>query len=212
MDVPEADALRILGSLGFDQLDQMVDDVVVLQAVVLQAVDVDLVGAAPAAGEADVRHQRLAGAVDHAADDREAHGGVDMGQPLFQDADGLDDVEALPGAGGARDDRDAAVAQAQRLEYLEARLDLLDRVGRKRDPDRVADAGPEQVAETNGRLDGARGQAARLGDAKMDRRIGDLGQLLVGGGGSRTRSALPMLPGLMRRQAAPASAASMARL
>ena len=55
-----------------DQLDQMVDDVGVFQAVIGDAADIDLVGAVAAAGEADIGLARLARAVDDAADDRHA--------------------------------------------------------------------------------------------------------------------------------------------
>src|SRR3546814_3531754 len=73
----------------FRSFDQMIDDAVVLQAVVRHALDVDLVGAAPAAGEADVGHQRLAGAVHHAADHRDGHRRGDVGKALLEDLDGL---------------------------------------------------------------------------------------------------------------------------
>jgi hypothetical protein len=56
-----------LGGLLLDQLDEVVDDVGVLQAVVGEAADVDLVGAVAAAGEADVGFARLARAVGDAA-------------------------------------------------------------------------------------------------------------------------------------------------
>jgi hypothetical protein len=85
-----------------------------------------------------------------------------VGQLLFQHADRLDDVEALTGAGRAGDDVDAPVAQTQRLEDVEADLDLLDRIGGERDPDGVADPGPEHIAHADGRLDraGAQGPAS----------------------------------------------------
>src|SRR3546814_10652242 len=104
----------------FRSFDQMVDDAVVLQAVVRLALDVDLVGAAPAAGEADVGHQRLAGAVHHAADHRDGHRRGDVGKALLEDLDGLDDLELLARAGRAGDHVHAAVAQAQRLQDVEA--------------------------------------------------------------------------------------------
>ena len=58
------------GGFFLDQLDEVVDDVGVFQAVVGDAADIDLVGAVAAAGEADVGLARLARAVDDAADDR----------------------------------------------------------------------------------------------------------------------------------------------
>ena len=73
------------------------------------------------------------------------------------------------------------VAQPQRLQDLESDLHLLDRVGRERDAERVADAHPEELAEADRRLDRAGGPAARLGDAEMDRRVRRVGELLVGG-------------------------------
>ena len=49
-----------LGGLLLDHLDEVVDDVGVLQAMVGQAVDVNLMGAVAAAGEDDVGLARLA--------------------------------------------------------------------------------------------------------------------------------------------------------
>jgi hypothetical protein len=57
-----------LGGLFLDQLDEVVDDVGVFEAVVGEAAEVDSVGAVAAAGEADVGLARLARAVDDAAD------------------------------------------------------------------------------------------------------------------------------------------------
>jgi hypothetical protein len=49
-----------LGGFFLHQLDEVVDDVGVLQAVIGQAADINLVGAVAAAGEADVGFARLA--------------------------------------------------------------------------------------------------------------------------------------------------------
>ena len=86
----------------------MVDDCRILQPVMGHAADIDLVCTTPAAGEADVGLARLPRPVDHAADDgqRDRHGNV--GKPLLQRRDRLDDVELLPRAGRAGDDVDAA--------------------------------------------------------------------------------------------------------
>src|SRR5690606_31059760 len=145
------------------------------------AVQVDHARALAAAGEADIGVERLARAVDDATDDRQRHRRGDVGQPLFQHADGADHVEALTGAGRAGDDVHAAVAQAQRLEDVEADLDLLDGIGRKRNPDGVADPRPQQIAYGDGRLDGAGAQRPRLGHADVQRAVDGLGQLVVGG-------------------------------
>ena len=59
--------------------------------------------------------------------------------------------------------------------------DLLHGLGRQRDADRVADAGPQQRAQADRRLHRAGAQAAGLGDAEMQRVVAGLGQLLVGG-------------------------------
>ena len=75
------------------------------------------------------------------------------------------------------------VTQAQRLQHVEPGLDLLHRIGGEGDANGVADAGPEQIADADGRLDGAATQSARLGDAQMDRAIDHFGQLVVSGHG-----------------------------
>jgi hypothetical protein len=83
----------------------------------------------------------------------------------------------------AGNDVHPAMAQAQGLEDLVADLDLFHRIGREADADGVADPHPKQLAQPDGRLDRARGEAPGLGDAKVDRRVGLFGQLHVGGGG-----------------------------
>src|SRR5215471_18833194 len=67
-----------LRRLPLDHLHEMVDDVGILQAMVRQAVDIDLMGAVAPAGKADVGLARLAGTVDHAADDRDRERRRDM--------------------------------------------------------------------------------------------------------------------------------------
>ena len=66
------------------------------------------------------------------------------------------------------------------LQDLEADPHLLDRIGREADADGVADPHPEQAADADRRLHRAGHQPARLGDPEMDRRVGRLGQPLVG--------------------------------
>src|SRR5690606_6479987 len=100
---------------------------------------------------------------------------------LLQLVHGLDHVEVLPRAARAGDEVDATGTQAQRLENVETDLDLLDRIGRQRDADGVANALGEQHAQTDSRLHGAGTQAAGLGDPQVQR-LDDLGrQLTVGG-------------------------------
>ena len=72
------------------------------------------------------------------------------------------------------------MTQVQRLQHLEADAHLFLRLGRERDADGVADAGPEQRADTDRGLDRAAAQTARLGDAEMQRAVDRFGQLLIG--------------------------------
>ena len=134
------------------------------------------------AGKTDIGHQRLTGAIDHAADDRQRNRGLDVLKPLFQNLDGLDHVKALARAGGAGNDLHATGAKAQRLQNLEPDFHLFHRVSRKRHTDRIANAEPQKAAQTNGRFHSSGNQPPRLGDAQMDRGIGDGGELLVGSG------------------------------
>src|SRR3546814_18117170 len=72
---------------------------------------------------------------------------------------------SLPRATGARDDADAAVADAERLENLEADADLVLGLCRQRDADSVADPEPQPAADPDRRFDRARHHPARLSDA-----------------------------------------------
>src|SRR3546814_8756149 len=112
----------------------------------------DHVGAVAAGGDADIGLARLAGAVGDAAEHRQAHRRADVLEALLQFLDGADDVEALPRATGARDDADAAVADAERLENLEADADLVLGLCRPRDADRVADPEPQRSEEHTSEL------------------------------------------------------------
>src|SRR6185369_1460359 len=127
----------------------------------------------------DVGFTRLAGAVDDAAQYRERERGLDVAEPVFERLDRADHVESLAGAARAGDDADAAGAQAERLEDLEADAHFLFGFGRKRNADGVADAGPEQVADADAGLDRAADQPARLGDAKVQRAVDRIGEPLV---------------------------------
>src|SRR6185436_20508096 len=98
----------------------MVDHVLVADMMVGDAGQIDHVLAVAAAGEADIGLARLARAVDDAAEDRKRHRCADVGEPLLERLDGADDVEALARAARAGDDADAAIANAEALQYLEA--------------------------------------------------------------------------------------------
>ncbi|MCY1332007.1 hypothetical protein D9M69_176880 [compost metagenome] len=69
----------------------------------------------------------------------------------------------------------------QRLEDVEADLDLLDRIGGQGNADGVADALGQQHAQADRRLHGARTQAAGLGDAQVQRLLDLLRQQAIGG-------------------------------
>src|SRR3546814_10948886 len=94
--------------------------------------------------------------------------------------DGLDDLELLARAGRAGDHVHAAVAQAQRLQDVEADLHLLHRIGGERHAYGVADAGPKQVAHADRTLDGAAPGAAVLGDAAVPRVVAGSGPSGIG--------------------------------
>jgi len=86
-------------------------------------------------------------------------------------------------AGWAGNDVDAAVAQPERLQHLVADAHFFLGFGRQRDPDRVADARPQERTQPDRGLHRAGAQAARLGDADMQGVIAGIGQLLIGGHG-----------------------------
>jgi hypothetical protein len=104
------------------QLDEVVDDVGIFEAVIGEAADVDLVGAVAAAGEADVGLARLARAIDDATDGRDGQRRRGVLKALLEPLDDIDDPELLAGAGRARGHRGAAAASVERLQHLEATL------------------------------------------------------------------------------------------
>src|SRR3546814_291404 len=179
-------SLRLdLRGLFLDQPDQMVDQLLVSDLVVGKAGHIDHVRALAAAGHADVGLARFAGAVDAAADPRYLHRRHDVLQALFQQFDGIDDLELLPRAGRAGDDVDAAMAEIERLQHVEADLHLLYGIRRQRYPNGVADPRPEQHPQSDRRFHGADAEAAGLGDAEMERIVAGLGELLIGGHGEK---------------------------
>src|SRR3546814_17155756 len=103
---------------------------------------IDHVLARAAAGEADIGLARFAGAVDDAAQHRKRHRRADMLEPPLKLFDRADHVEALPCADWAGDDPHTAIADAERLQYLDADAHLFLRLGRKRGPEGIADPRP----------------------------------------------------------------------
>src|SRR5690606_27097998 len=165
---------------GFDQLDDVVEHALAFDVVIGHARKVDHVFARAAAGDADVGLARFAWAVDDAAEHRERERRLDVLEPLLERLDGLDHVEALAGAAWARDDAHAAGPETERFQDLEPDAHFLLGLGRERNADRVADAGPQQVADADRTLDRAADQTARFGDAEVQRAIDRFGQAHVG--------------------------------
>src|SRR6266404_7357831 len=106
-----------LRRLFLHQLDEMVDDVGVFQAVVGEAADIDLMRAVAAAGEADIGLARFARTVDDTTDDRNGQRRRDVREALLQPLDRLDHLELLARAGRAGDDGDPAAPQVKRFQH-----------------------------------------------------------------------------------------------
>ncbi len=104
-----------------------------------------------------------------------------MREAFLEPLDGADDVEALARATGAADDADAACAHAHALEDLVTDADFLFGLGRERHADRVADPRPDQAADADRGFDRAADQAARFGNAEVERAIDRACQLVIGG-------------------------------
>src|SRR5690606_25373777 len=131
--------------------------------------EIDHVLAGAAAGNSDIGLARFAGAVHDTAEHRERKRRLYVLESLLERVDRADYVETLASAAWARNDADATGAQAERLEDLEADAHFLLGFGRKGHADRVADAGPEQVAHSDARLDGPADQPTRFGNAQVER-------------------------------------------
>src|SRR5690606_28546248 len=157
-----------------------VDESFVVQLLCRFAVDVHEI-VRRAAGQADMSLLGFARAIDHATDHRDVHRHQQVVQAPFQLVHGLDHIEILPRAARAGDEVDPARTQPQRLENIEADLDLFHRIGGQRDADGVADAFGQQHAQAHRGLHRARAQAAGFGDAQVQRLLDLVGQLAVGG-------------------------------
>src|SRR4051812_47789638 len=119
-------------------LDQRLHDLALRHRLDDLALDEDL-ALAVAGGDTEVGLTGFARPVDDAAHHGDTEGD---GQALEARGHLLGegvDVDLGAAAGRARDDLEAALPQVQRLEDREAHLDLLDRWGRQRDADGVAD-------------------------------------------------------------------------
>src|SRR5258706_4950285 len=121
------------------------------------------------AGDADVGVLRLPRPVHLAAHDRDLHRRRKRPQALLGDLRERDEVDVGAPARRARDEREALIAQAERLQHVEARGNFLHRVLGERDADGVADALVQEDAHARGRADRSRGLRARLGHSEMQR-------------------------------------------
>ena len=148
--------------------------------VVGHAGQVDHVLALAAASDADVGLAGLTRAIDHTAEHRERHWGLDVAQRVLKLLHGADHVKALPRAAGARDDPNAAGPQPKRFEEFVANPHFFLRLGREADPDRVADPGPEQIAHANAGFDRPADQSASLGNPQVQRTIDRIGKPHIG--------------------------------
>src|SRR5207302_11037637 len=116
-----------------------------------------------------------------AAHDRDRDRDLEVRDVRLDGLDHRDHVVLQAPAGRAGDQGRGLVAEAERLQHLVGDAHLLGRVvGRKRDPDGVADALAEQDAEPDRAPDRARLDRARLGDAEVDRVGPYLRELAVG--------------------------------
>lgn len=81
--------------------------------------------------------------------------------------------------------RTPRVLRPRALRVLVPDLDLLLRLGGQADADRVTDTGPQQAANADGALDRPADQAARFGDAQMQRTVHRLCQPVIGSHGQK---------------------------
>ena len=126
---------------------------------------------AVAGRDAEVGLAGLARAVDDAAHDGDPQRHLEPSRPAVTSLGERVDVDLRAPARRAGDDLELARPQVQRLEDLDADLDLLDRRRRQRHPDGVADPLGEQGAERDGGLDRALERRAGLGDAEVQRAV-----------------------------------------
>ena len=123
-----------------------------------------------ARGDSQVRVTRFAWSIDHAAHHRDLDRQIEFGQRGLGLVGDLDDVHL--GAATTRTGNEVetlALAQTQRLEELATGAGFLDRVGRQRIAQRVADAFGEQRRDTGCSLQESPRQRTRLGHPEVQR-------------------------------------------
>ena len=169
------------GGLGFStSVDDVVDISSSLSVVVGLAGEIDLVAVAAAAGEADVGSRASPGPLT-TQPMIESVIGVVMCASRFSS---ISTVLMTLKPWRAQDGQTMMLTPRWRRpsDFRMSKPTLISSTGSADSETRmrVADAGPEQRADADGRLDGAADQAAGLGDAEMERTVDGLGQLLVG--------------------------------
>jgi len=134
-----------------------------------------------AGGDAEVGFARLAGAVDHATHHGNLQRQLLVGERVLRALGDLNHVDLGATTTRAGNQVDVlALAQPERLEQLAPGAGFFDGVGGEAVANRVADALQEQRSDAGGRLQQSAGQRPRLGDAEMQRMIGDRAQFAVG--------------------------------
>ena len=136
--------------------------------------------AAIAPGDADVRLPGLPRPIDHATHDGYGDLLFTVGQGLLDLVCQADQVDAGPAAGRAGDEIDACAAQTRRLENALGGDDLLHRIRRQGDADRIADAQAQQSADADGGFQDALRRGPRLRHADVERIVGLGGKAAVG--------------------------------
>src|SRR3546814_14479393 len=83
------------------------------------------------------------------------------------------------------------MADADTFQYLAPDADLIDRIGRERNAQRVADARPQQHPDPDRRFHRPADQPTRLGDPQVQRIIAGVGPPLIGGDRKKHVRCLP---------------------
>src|SRR5579875_3594435 len=122
-----------------------------------------------AAGDPDVGHLALAGAVHHAAHHGDLHRRAVLLGDRFDHPSQVDDLDLGAPARRAGGDLEALLPDPERLEDAPGDRVLLHGIGRQRDAQRVADALEEEYSEPDRRADRAVEGQPGLGHAQVER-------------------------------------------
>src|SRR6267142_661601 len=131
-------------------------------------------------GNTDVRRARLAGPVDFTSHDGDVDLLVQSLELVLDLLRELDQVDVGPAAGGTRDEGQAALSEAERLQDVDPDAHFFGRIRGERHADRVADSFREQGAEPDRGLDRADARRPGLGHAEVERVVDLVGKHAVG--------------------------------